>query len=87
MRTLPPVVALALVVSLTAAVAGCPGVAELNDCTPDELAQGGCDRCPGTCTENADTGAEAATPCAGSCVPLSLPEWSEAILLWHGPTA
>lgn len=48
MRTLPPVVALALVVSLTAAFAGCPGVAELNNCTPDELAQGGCDRCPGT---------------------------------------
>jgi hypothetical protein len=82
MRTLPPVVALALVVSLAAAVAGCPGVAELNYCTPDELAQGGCALCSGTCGEN-----EAATPCAGSCVPLSLPEWSEAILLWHGPAA
>jgi hypothetical protein len=25
--------------------------------------------------------------CAGSCVPLPLPEWSEAILLWSGPAA
>ncbi len=83
--------ALALVPSFAVAV-GCTSVAEFHNCTPAELDRGGCDLCPVTCREpRADAGIdaadEAATTCAGACVPLSLPEWSEAILLWYGPAA
>ncbi|MFS8071133.1 MAG: hypothetical protein ACMG6S_32595 [Byssovorax sp.] len=86
MRSFALLLGLALVSSLAAA-AGCTGVADFHNCTPDEVARFGCDGCPVTCREHPDAGTEAAATCAGPCVPLSLPEWSEAILLWYGPAA
>lgn len=86
MRSFALLLGLALVSSLAAA-AGWKGVADFPNCTPDELARFGCDGCPVTCRERPDAGTEAAATCAGPCVPLSLPEWSEAILLWYGPAA
>lgn len=79
-------------VSSFAIAAGCTGVVEFHNCTAEEVTIGGCDLCPVTCREpTADAGtdgaAEAATTCAGACVPLSLPQWSDAVLLWYGPAA
>ena len=52
------VLAALVFVPLLAVAAGCSGIAEIRNCTREEVEDGGCDLCPVTCHDYDDAGKE-----------------------------